>query len=179
MHSCIRQLFITALLLLLTMSTQAQETSSNNNFKEQFNGHFNYASRVLQLARAMPADLYDWRPMEGVSSVQKVYTHIASTNLYYLENNLGIPSPKGIERDEIESITGKEEVVAILEQSINHVKKAVQEMPESKLSARTELYGRTVNGQAVLMQLITHMSEHVGQSIAYARMNNIVPPWNK
>lgn len=160
-------------------SSIAQQSESGNNFTEQFNQHFRYASRVLDLAKAMPAEKYSWRPDEGVMSVEEVYTHIARYNYLYPATSLGIPSPENINLDEIESITGKEEVISILEASINHLSDAMEKMPESKLSESTELYGRTVNGQAVLMQLITHMSEHVGQSIAYARMNGVVPPWNR
>lgn len=152
---------------------------SGNNYKSQFLGHFDYASRVLSLAKAMPGEKYSWRPGEGVSSVEEVYTHIARYNYYYLENSLGISAPDEIEINKIESMSGKEQVVAILERSIDYVKQAVKQMPDSKLSESTKLYGRTVNGQAVLMQLITHMSEHVGQSIAYARMNGVVPPWSR
>lgn len=171
---------LSAFFVLLASSLQpviAQESS--NNFKSQFTGHFDYASRVLSLAEAMPAEKYSWRPEEGVSSVEEVYTHIARYNYYYLENSLGIPAPADVDVDDIESITGKDEVVDILERSIEHVKESIKEMPISKLKEQTEMYGRTVNGQAVLMQLITHMSEHVGQSIAYARINGIVPPWSE
>lgn len=155
----------------------AQETG--NNFKEQFSSHFDYASRVLTLAEAMPADKYSWRPAEDAFSVERVYTHIARYNFYYLENSLDIPAPDDVNIENIESITGKEEVVDILERSIEHVKESISEMPESKLQKETRMYGRTVNGQAVLMQLITHKSEHVGQSISYARMNGVVPPWSE
>lgn len=156
---------------------QAQHSASE--FKSQFSQHFDYASRVLALAREMPADIYSWRPMEGTSSVEEQFTHIARYNFYYPQNSLGISAPDNIEVDKIESITGKNEVIEVLERSIEHVKEVVDAMPDSKLNEQVELYGRTVNGQAVLLQLITHMSEHVGQSIAYARMNNIVPPWNR
>jgi uncharacterized damage-inducible protein DinB len=157
-------------------TAQAQDV---NNFKEQFNRHFDYASRVLSLAEAMPADKYSWRPDKEVFSVERVFTHIARYNFYYLENSLDIPAPGDVDVENIESITGKEEVVAILRQSIEHLKKSVKNMPTSKLKEETTLYGNTVNGQAVLMQLITHKSEHVGQAIAYARMNGIVPPWSE
>ena len=166
------------LAVLVIPPAYAQQTTTNN-FKNQFSGHFQYASRVLELAKVMPADIYDWRPMEDVSSVQEVFTHIARYNFYYPENSLGISAPEDVDVENIESITGKENVVAILERSINHLQEAVEQMPESKLTEKTQLYGRTVNGQAVLMQLITHMSEHVGQAIAYARMNEVVPPWSR
>ncbi len=165
--------------LIMVCWIQPLQAQESNNFKNQFSRHFDYASRVLSLAEAMPADKYSWRPEEGVMSVEEVYTHIARYNFYYLENSLGIPAPDDVNMEDIESITGKENVVAILERSINHVKAAMKEMPVSKLQDETQMYGNTVNGQAVLMQLITHKSEHVGQSIAYARMNGIVPPWSE
>ncbi|WP_084088437.1 DinB family protein [Fodinibius roseus] len=170
---------ILSLLILASavQTTKAQE--DGNNFKEQFSQHFDYASRVLSLAKAMPAEKYSWRPGEGVSSVEEVYTHIARYNFYYLQNSLGVSVPDDVDVDNIESITGKEEVVEILEQSIEYVKGQVEAMPESRLQEQTELYGRTVNGRAVLMQLITHKSEHVGQAIAYARVNGVVPPWSE
>lgn len=176
MKKSVTLILLSILLVLCNISLlQAQE----NNFKEQFSQHFDYASRVLSLAEAMPADKYSWRPEEDVFSVERVYAHIARYNFYYLENSLGIPAPDDVDVENIESITGKENVMDILERSIQHVKQSIENMDESKLSEETELYGRTVNGQAVLMQLITHKSEHVGQSIAYARMNGIVPPWSE
>ncbi|MGM0546627.1 MAG: DinB family protein [Bacteroidota bacterium] len=158
---------------------QPVQAQQSNNFIEQFNDHFDYASRVLSLAEAMPADKYSWRPEDGVMSVEEVYTHIARYNYYYLEENLDIPAPDDVDVENMESITGKENVLKVLEASIDHVKESMNEMDDSKLQEETELYGNTVNGQAVLMQLITHKSEHVGQSIAYARMNGIVPPWSE
>lgn len=178
MKNLLRTFLSLFMLLLLGMqSTQAQDPA--NNFKSQFSQHFTYASRVLSLAKAMPAEKYSWRPEEGVSSVEEVYTHIAYYNFYYPQHSLGTPAPQNIDVENIELITGKKKVVKILEQSIDYVKEQVEAMPEAKLQEQTELYGRTVNGQAVLMQLITHMSEHVGQSIAYARMNGVVPPWSE
>ncbi len=170
---------ITVSLVLACSPQIIQAQESGNNFLNQFNSHFDYASRVLSLAKEIPADKYSWRPSEEVSSVEEVYTHIAYYNFYYLQNSLDIPVPEDVDVEKVESIRGKEEVVDILERSIRHVKKSMKEMPRAKLQEKTELYGRTVNGQAVLMQLITHMSEHVGQSIAYGRMNGIVPPWNQ
>jgi uncharacterized damage-inducible protein DinB len=174
-------LFLSTLILLSfgTPDSSAQTSGSDNNFRQQFTRHFQYASRVLELAKAMPAETYSWRPGEGVMSVEEVYTHIARYNYLYPATSLDIPAPDGVDMENMESVTGKENVIALLEASINHLMEAVKQMPDAKLSEETQLYGRTVNGQAVLMQHITHMSEHVGQSIAYARMNGIVPPWNR
>lgn len=173
---CIALVFVSTASVL---TTQAQQTESNDTFRKQFSRHFQYASRVLALAKAMPADTYSWRPQNGVMSVEEVYTHIARYNYLYLENQLDIATPEDVNINEVESITGKEAVVDILERSIQHVIRSIEKMPDAKFSQPTELYGNMVNGQAVLMQLVTHMSEHVGQSIAYARMNEVVPPWSR
>jgi len=180
MHHRPTTIFFAALFLLTASaagSLHAQE--SDNEFRQRFTQHFEYASRVLALAEAMPADTYSWRPMEGVSSVGEVYTHIARYNYYYLENSLDVAAPEDVDIEQIESITGKENIVSILRRSIEHVKQSVEEMPDSKFTEEAELYGRTVNGEAVLLQLLTHLSEHVGQSIAYARTNGVVPPWSR
>jgi hypothetical protein len=80
--------------------------------------------------------------------------------------------------DTLEAVATKAQVVALLRQSAEYVRSAVKQMPEGQLAAQTRLYGRDVQRWAVLFQLLAHMNEHLGQSIAYARMNGIVPPWS-
>jgi uncharacterized damage-inducible protein DinB len=97
----------------------------------------------------------------------------------YLEESLDIDAPSGVDWPNFESITDKKTIVDLLAKSIEHVQAAVEHMDEERLTRSTMLYGRDVPGWAVLFQLLAHMNEHVGQSIAYARMNNIVPPWSR
>ena len=111
-------------------------------------------------------------------SIARVYMHIARYNYMYLDEQLGIKAPYGVDWQNFESLTDKDEIVKLLAESIAHVKSAAMQMSERDLTEPTRLYGRDVPGWAVLFQLITHMNEHVGQSIAYARMNGIVPPWS-
>lgn len=166
-----------AAFVLLSLPATAQQT---NNFKDQFNRHFQYASqRLIQLAEEMPAEYYSWSPDGEAFTFERVCMHIARYNYLYPQSSLGIPAPEDIDLDGMEEFTGKETVVDYLRRSVDHVETMMEQMPESRLTEDTRLYGRTVNGQAVLMQLITHMSEHVGQAISYARMNEIVPPWNQ
>jgi hypothetical protein len=73
----------------------------------------------------------------------------------------------------------KDQLVALLQQSRDYVKRSVAAMPASQMDAPTTLYGRPVPQWAVLVQLVAHMNEHLGQSIAYARSNNVVPPWSQ
>ena len=84
-----------------------------------------------------------------------------------------------IRLDTLERMTDKAQVVALLRQSTEHVRQAVRQMPDAQLARTTTLYGRQVPQWAVLFQLLAHMNEHLGQSIAYARSNGVVPPWSQ
>ena len=109
--------------------------------------------------------------------VAEVYMHLARYNFMYLDENLGIASP--IPYADLESIRDKERVREIFARSVDHVNASAAAMTEAALDAETRLYGREVPGWAVLFQLLSHMNEHVGQSVAYARMNDVAPPWSR
>lgn len=169
----------TALALLLPAVASGQ---APNGFMDEFDGQFGAsAQKLVALAEAMPAEAYDWRPMEGTASVAAVYMHIARYNYYYPEIAMGVPSPMGAaEYDRWEDeVTDKARVVEILAASMEHVRKVAKEMTPTRLDRTTRLYGRHVGEWAVLLQLVTHMNEHLGQSIAYARANGVVPPWSR
>ena len=143
-------------------------------------GQFGSSSfKMDALSKAMPADLYSWAPQDGLMTVAEVYAHIARYNFMYLNDNLGIPAPSDIDWQNLESWTDKQAIVDALELSIAHVNEKVAAMSEHDLNTTTNLYGREVPGWAVLVQLVAHMNEHVGQAVAYARVNDVVPPWSR
>ena len=173
-------LLILALTATWTSSVLAQ--SSPPNFLVEFEGQFNAsAEKLVALAMAMPEESYAWSPMEGVRSVARVYMHIARYNYYYPEIALDVPSPMGAAEYDSweEGVADKEKAVAILAESMEHVRRVVASMSSKDLEEKTRLYGRDVGQWAVLLQLVTHMNEHLGQSIAYARMNHVAPPWSR
>lgn len=170
------------LIILIIISTPLFSFSQQTNdlFSDQFNRHFNYASmRIQSLAEEMPEEYYTWRPGDGVMSFAEVCMHIARYNYYYLAVTLDYPEPDNTDLDNMESITDKSTIVSELERSIAYVKEMMEITPDEKLNEPATLYGMDVTVQAVLMQLITHKNQHLGQAIAYARMNDIVPPWNQ
>ena len=155
--------------------------SSPPDFLVEFEQHFDAsAGKVVALATAMPEETYTWRPMEGVASVVRVYMHIARYNYYYPDVALGVSSPMGAEVYDSweDGVVDKEKAVAILTESMEHVKRVAASMSSKDLEAKTRLYGRDIGQWAVLLQLVAHMNEHLGQSIAYARTHHVVPPWS-
>lgn len=178
MIRCANSLLVTIALLATSHPALAQSTPQD--YRDEFAEHFDRSTTKLRLlASAIPADLYTWSPGEGVMSIARVYAHIARYNYLYFDQSLGIKAPAGVDWPNFESITEKERIVELLDQSIEHVRTSVRNMTTADLTRPTMLYGRRVAGWAVLFQLLAHMNEHVGQSVAYARMNGIVPPWSR
>jgi len=148
--------------------------------RDEMLGQFQNSSfKMTALSEAMPVELYGWSPMEGTMTVATVYAHIARYNFMYLAENLGIPAPQGVDWQNLESLTDKTAIREALVLSVEHVREKVGAMTAADLARTTTLYGRQVPGWAVLVQLVSHMNEHVGQAVSYARMNGIVPPWSR
>jgi uncharacterized damage-inducible protein DinB len=169
--------------LSLSLTAEAQSGASPKamptGFRQEFLGQFNSSmSKFIALAEAMPAEKYAWSPGAGVMPVAKVYAHVAHYNYRYPSQNMSVPLPAGVRLDTLEAVAAKAQVLSLLRQSGEYVRSAVAQMPDAQLAAQTRLYGRDVERWAVLFQLLAHMNEHLGQSIAYARMNGIVPPWS-
>ncbi len=135
----------------------------------------NVEKKILSLAQAMPQEKYTWRPMEDVRSVSEVYTHMAGSNFNFPQF-LGIKPPAGIERD-MDKITDKTKVVEALKQSFAHVRRAATDTPEADWGKTIAFSGRNIVVREAFFRLALGMREHLGQSVAYARMNRVVPPW--
>lgn len=166
------------LAVILPATLSAQEALPTP--RAELLNHFNMSMRkVIALAEAMPADRYAWSPESGVMPVGQVYAHIAHYNYRYPSTALGAKLPAGIGLDTLESLRDKAAIVKLLRQSAEFARNTIANLPDAQVDAPTRLYGRTVPGWAVMLQLVAHMNEHLGQSIAYARSNHVVPPWSQ
>ena len=134
--------------------------------------------KLVALAETMTQEQYSWRPMEGVRSVGEVYMHAAVGNLS-IPGMIGVEPPMKIERGMEKSVTEKAKIVEMLKMSFRHVEDAVSKVPDADLGKATKIFGQDGTYRGVLLLLATHAHEHLGQSIAYARMNKVVPPWSK
>ena len=135
--------------------------------------------KFVALAEAMPAEKFAWSPGEGVMPLGHVFAHVAHYNYAYPVTAMGVAAPAGIRLDTLEGVRTKDAVVALLRSSGDFARQSVRAMTDADLVSATRLYGRDTQEWAVLLQLVAHMNEHLGQSIAYARMNGVVPPWSR
>jgi uncharacterized damage-inducible protein DinB len=131
--------------------------------------------KLVDLANATPAEKFTWRPSGDVRSISEVYMHVAGGN-YFLATFLGVPAPK-MNGDIEKEITTKAGVLAELRRSFEHLRNAVNSVKD--LEKAVKLFGNPTTNRGVLMTMLSHLHEHLGQSIAYARMNGIVPPWSR
>jgi uncharacterized damage-inducible protein DinB len=133
--------------------------------------------KFVDLATAIPADKYGWRPAEGVRSIGEVFLHIANAN-YNIPNLMGTPLPAGFDPKTFEkSTTDKAQIIAALNKSFDSAHAAIEAMTNADFNKPLPKLGPDANYGDVIYILVTHAHEHLGQSIAYARVNGIVPPW--
>jgi len=142
--------------------------------------------KMVDLAKAMPEGTMTWRPTAGVRSVREVFLHVASDN-YLIPSLLGaaIPAETGIVGSDLKTVETfekrdikKDQAVADLEASFAHLRKAMT-ADTTGLGSEVDFFNTKMSRQAAWIGAVTHLHEHLGQSIAYARSNKVVPPWSK
>ena len=135
--------------------------------------------RYTRLAEAMPAEKYSWRPTEGVRSVGEVFTHITVAN-YGIARALGTAPPAGYDFKAILALSSdKPKVVQALKESFAHFRQAILALDDANADKPQDMFNRHTTLRGSFIAITGHFGEHLGQSIAYARMNGVVPPWTE
>lgn len=150
-------------------------------FQQETAGSITYASgHVMQLAEAIPADKYSWSPQNGVRSVAGVFAHIISAN-YFFASKLGAKIPEGVNMQTLEEeLKTKDAITTELKRSYDLAINAVKNTPDASLTNKIEFpFPGEFTGMSTILIVLAHSNEHLGQLIAYARMNEITPPWSE
>jgi uncharacterized damage-inducible protein DinB len=173
-------MFFCALVLFSTASADHAQ-SAPEGIWEGYDGEWQHVSKQLvDLANAIPADKYSWRPAPGVRSVSEVFTHIAVSNYWLLAQTGAITYPKALEPDDIDTkITSKAEVIDWLTKSLEAVKTARAKETPAALAKKVHIADRDAPRDGIYLRILVHANEHMGQLVAYSRVNGIVPPWSK
>jgi uncharacterized damage-inducible protein DinB len=136
-------------------------------------------TKFVGLAQAIPQDKYTWRPGDGVRSISEVFLHVTLGN-YALTHAMGTPLPDGFTLTPSfeKSTTDKAAIIDDLNKSFAYMISSVQGMSAADLlKSAPGSRGGSRNGDDVLYTIVLDLHEHLGQMIAYARQNNVVPPW--
>jgi uncharacterized damage-inducible protein DinB len=161
-----------------------------NPYKDGTPGFTGYRSEVLaevivqedkfiRLAQAIPPDKYTWRPASDVRSFAEVFMHVSAAN-FNLYKLVGTAPPAGFDVKGFEkSATDKAKVVATLKESFAHARKAITAMSDADLEKNLDWFGGKNTQRGILLFIVRHGAEHLGQSIAYARFAGVTPPWTE
>ena len=141
-------------------------------------------SKFLALAEAFPASKYSWRPAQGVRSVGEAFMHVASEFYVYAPMAYGASRSPVIPRGQdsfkkFESASTKEDVLKHLKEGFAYTKQSIGGIDEGQLAGSRKLFGGDHNIIETSFAMTDDLHEHLGQLIAYARMNGVTPPWSK
>ena len=133
--------------------------------------------KCVDLAEALPSDKLTWRPSANTRSFAEVFLHVAGER-YGILSMMGAKPPAGFKAGEFEkSTTEKDRIVDDLKQSWDFANKTITGMSNADFAKPLPKLGPQANEGDVVYILVADAHEHLGQLIAYARQNGIVPPW--
>ncbi len=142
--------------------------------------------KFIDLAQAIPEPAYAWRP-PGARSIGEVLLHIASDN-YFIPIAMGKPAPAatGLSAADMKTLEtyekrklSKAQIISELEASYKHLHEGMGLTTDANLNENIKFFGQDWSRQRAMLLTVTHMHEHLGQLIAYARSNNVAPPWSR
>jgi len=186
------KLFLAVLLLLLgvsagTMGAGAQNSEAMASADHTAPSYDMKAQALVDLARvqkkfvdlanAVPADKFTWRPSADARSFAEVFLHVAGER-YGILSLMGATPPVEIDRKTFEkSTTDRARIVEELNKSWEFAQKAINGMSNADFAKLLPKLGPQANAGDVVYILVADAHEHLGQLVAYARVNGIVPPW--
>jgi uncharacterized damage-inducible protein DinB len=170
------KILLTFITLLFSVAAFCQ-----GQFQKETSGSLSYVSgHVMELAQAIPADKYAYAPQAGVRSVAEVCAHIISAN-YFFASKLGAKIPDGVKMENLEKdLKTKEAITTELKRSYDLMINTIKSTNDAALAKKVEFpFPGEFTGMSAILITLGHSNEHLGQLIAYGRMNGIKPPWSE
>ena len=186
MQLTVRLAMVSTLAVALTLPLAAQPTRAGL-MGDLMKDVADTQSKIVGLAKTMPETTYAWKPAPEVRSTGDVFLHVAADN-YFIPAAMGIapPAATGIDGKEYKSAVAfetrkmsRDQIIAELEQSFAFLQTSMAAASDASLEGTIEAFGQKTTGRAMWLSTTTHLHEHLGQLIAYARSNKITPPWSK
>jgi len=133
--------------------------------------------KFISLAEAVPQDKFNWRPSPDSRSFAEVFLHVAGERYQILALG-GAKPPASFDGKTYEkSTTDKAAIIAELKKTDDFMMATVNAMTNADFAKLLPSLGPQANAGDVIYILVADCHEHMGQLVAYARENGIVPPW--
>lgn len=133
--------------------------------------------KFVDLANALPADKLTWRPTADSRSFAEVFLHVAGERYQILALGGATPPADFDGKTYEKSTTDRARLVEELNKSWAFTDKTINAMSNADFAKLIPKLGPQANAGDVIYILVADAHEHLGQAIAYARENGIVPPW--
>lgn len=170
----------TAVLCAFAIAVVPVGLAASNAFVDEVQARLStLEERLTGLAETTPADKFTYRPGEGVRSTSEVFLHTASAN-YVVARSFGAAPPEGLDLRGLHmSTTDKQEIVDVMKKSFVHLRAAIGKVGAGDAEKAMKLFGADTTTRGALWGAMGHLSEHLGQLIAYARASGVTPPWSE
>lgn len=168
---------VSILLIFLSTSAAAQETTPKTNFTKMYLPVWlEAAEHCMDVARAMPEELYNYKPTEVSKTFAEQMVHIGYTVELLTQRYVQGMEVKPNTPDA--SKMTKSEIIILLQKGFDYVTHMVQTIEQEQLDETCEMYhsGNTVSRAFALFYVQDHMANHRAKSNLYLRMNGVEPP---
>ena len=134
---------------------------------------------TIDVANAMPAELYNFKPNPEEMSFGEQMTHIAGSNMFRFNQITGIKPPFVFDPAKPPA-SDKQSVLKLLEQSFDYVVDVLPKMTPEQLQRTWHIpswKGRNdPDGRAMVLNMFVHTAHHRAQCEVYLRAKGIKPP---
>jgi uncharacterized damage-inducible protein DinB len=174
--------FFAATVLLLAvsgLSAQSPKLSSVMDMQE-FIADWKVSKQfTLDVANAMPAEFYDFKPNPDEMTFGEQMVHIAVGNAFRFQQITGIQTPFAVDLSKMPP-TDKPSATKMLEQSFDYVIAVLPQITLEQLKRTWHIpswKGRTdPEGRAMIINMFVHTAHHRAQCEVYLRIKGIKPP---
>lgn len=133
--------------------------------------------KFVDLANAVPADKFTWKPSGETRSFAELLLHVAGER-YQILKMMGAMPPADFDGKTFEkATTDKAKIIGELDKTWGFAKQTINGMTNAKFAKLLPKLGPQANAGDVVYILVADAHEHLGQAITYARVNGIIPPW--
>ncbi len=164
-------------LLLLLSITLTFGQSQSAHLLELQQKWANASTYTLALAESMPADQYDFRPVESEMSFGEQMMHLSSNMVWLCSDYLTDQKPPR-SRKEIGDYAhkSKAEVLEVLKESLDYAGATLKNLDPKQLDDSVKFFAGPMSKRQITNLMNDHLTHHRAQAIVYLRLNGIKPP---
>ena len=131
------------------------------------------ATEIIDVAEAMPADKYGYKPTPEIASFGDQLVHVAGITQRFIDTAKGIKTEAAHH-----GAMAKPEVIGLLKKTFQGAQEMITPLTDAQLLEPVKFpFGdRTVTRATFWQGPLYQIRNHHGQLVVYLRMNGIVPP---